>query len=144
MVADHDSKIMELVRRELDTLYHLIKIIDTLPKLPANEDLEEEIDDYIYSLPHSATGGGGNFDDPRVKEARDNGWKHAWPYENVVIIARHFAQWQKEQMMKDAIEAKVLLWEGLKSFALAIHDMDKALSLFNDGDKVKLLIIKED
>ena len=136
MVADHDSKIMELVRRELDTLYHLIKIIDTLAEEPISEGLEEEMNRYLE--------GNGMFvdaDNGKVKRYNGDSVDNRWDYED---IARHFANWQKEQMMKDTIEAKVVLWEGLKSFALAIHDMDKALSLFNDGDKVKLLIIKED
>lgn len=56
-------------------------------------------------------------------------------------IARHFANWQKEQMMKDAVEGEVYLYESYKRTATAILvDVPKE----ELGDKVKIIIIKED
>lgn len=40
-------------------------------------DLEKEIKDYSYALPHSKTGIPG-------------GWKYSWPEEEVIQIASHF------------------------------------------------------
>lgn len=56
-------------------------------------------------------------------------------------IARHFAGWQKQKMMKDAVEGLVVcdeLTHGYKDIAMHIPDYLKV------GDKVKLIIIKEE
>lgn len=56
-------------------------------------DLEEELESFAYTLPHSAIGDGehlGKFDDPRIKEARKHGWSHSWRYNYVKDIAKHF------------------------------------------------------
>lgn len=56
-------------------------------------DLEEELESFAYTLPHSAIGDGehlGKFDDPKVKEARKHGWSHLWRYNYVKEIAKHF------------------------------------------------------
>lgn len=55
------------------------------------------------------------------------------------------AEWRKEQMMKDAVEAKV--WEsehGFRDLEMESEPFRKALEGFKDGDKVKLIIVKED
>ena len=54
-------------------------------------------------------------------------------------IAKHFAQWQKEQMMKGAVDAHVNMeWNHLSlgGFAWSQTGLDL-------GDKCKLIIIKE-
>lgn len=65
-----------------------------LNSLEVNEvDLEEDLESFAYTLPHSAIGDGehlGKFDDPKVKEARKHGWSHLWRYNYVKEIAKHF------------------------------------------------------
>lgn len=48
--------------------------------------------------------------------------------------ARHFAEWQKQQLMKDVVEVEY--WDG----SLFKNELRER---FKDGDKVKLIIIKE-
>lgn len=81
----------KVLRCELLTI---MNEIDSLLAKDNKEDLETEIEEYAYTLPHSSTGIGPNlkhYDDPSVKEARSNGWKHEWSYDNVVNIVKHFA-----------------------------------------------------
>ena len=45
-VADHNSQMTELVSRELDSLYHLIHLINSLSEEPVIYDLEEAADSF--------------------------------------------------------------------------------------------------
>jgi len=56
-------------------------------------DLEKEFDSFAYTLPRSAIGDGPldkHFDDPKIIEARNHGWRHSWSYKEALKIARHF------------------------------------------------------
>jgi len=56
--------------------------------------------------------------------------------------AHHFANWQKEQMMKDAVNGGCFSYRnGYKHISC---DIDEHLTDIELGDKVKLIIIKED
>ena len=55
---------------------YLLSFLDTL-ETKEEIDLEKEIKDYIYTLPHSRTGIPG-------------GWKCSWPEEEVIKIVKHF------------------------------------------------------
>lgn len=65
-------------------------------------------------------------------------------------IARHFAQWQKEQMMKSTIDGTV--GEGNPQYpqwgehlpTIAYSDMMLLPKDFKFGDKIKIIVIKED
>ena len=72
------NKALQKVQCELDTLE--VKEVD----------LEKEIEDYIYQLPHSATGACGNGIDVKNPLARKYGVVHAWHFEDVSTIAHHF------------------------------------------------------
>jgi len=142
----------------------------------ASEDLEKEIEKFAYSLPFAAQG--------------------QWPYDKVVKVASHFAQWQKqqmeayrikhcnsitneqvemesnfvsshidknnrmptfldaieygmklqrEQMIKEAVEGVCSLefWDGTGAVRTA-SDANFKLNGLHCGDKVKLIVIKED
>lgn len=59
-----------------------------------------------------------------------------------LLIAQHFAEWQKRQMMKDAVEARYhgnVMFEG-QTFVLWDY---KELPI-KAGDKVKIIIVKKD
>lgn len=55
-------------------------------------------------------------------------------------IARHFANWQKQLMMKDAIEVEII---DPGTYTI-IKTIDDTVLYGRYGDKVKLLIIKEE
>lgn len=62
-------------------------------KEPVSEDIEEEIERFAYSLPHSASGFWPKDIDCKSVEARTKyGVSHEWSYEQVMNIARHFLQ----------------------------------------------------
>lgn len=86
-----------------------------------NKDLEKEIEDFAYTLPHSATGVGErlkHYEDPRVKEARENGWAHEWSFDNVMEIAKKAFElatkkaenWIQEEIVEDY---GTIMWGGL-------------------------------
>jgi hypothetical protein len=54
------------------------------------------------------------------------------------------AKWQKQQMMKDAVEGKIYGYDD-GSFELIASWLDMPKSpIFKDGDKVKIVIVKSD
>lgn len=87
---------------------------------PASEDLEQEIDRFFNTEGIPVT----------VGALRDT--------------ARHFAQWQKEQMMRDAIDAAIVE----VTVGRTGSDLDLLISIpeslgLKDGDEVKVIINKE-
>ena len=95
--------------RELD--HSVTKISDQ--EEPVNENLEEEWKRYITSEEYLKDIPGG------------------------LPVARHFANWQKQQMMKAAVEGQITLNEmGDPCVMLP--------SGFNAGDEVKLIVLKEE
>jgi len=68
-----------------------------------------------------------------------------------LLIAQHFAEWGKEQMMKDAITAKILP-ANLDETEFCLDDYDevnKITALVKEGnlkigDKVQMIIVKEE
>lgn len=52
------------------------------------------------------------------------------------------AKWQKEQMMKNAIKGEVIIYDGL--WQIHTPDLDTVLRKLDEGDKVKVIIVKED
>ncbi len=68
-----------------------ISINDAFNSLEVKEvDLEKEIEEYAYSLPHGTTGSCSYVSDKRLPIARQFGIKHDWDYEKVENIAEHF------------------------------------------------------
>lgn len=57
------------------------------------------------------------------------------------------AKWKKEQMMKDAIEAEIINWASMFT-SIKVIEPERAETMikekFDIGDKVKLIIVKED
>ena len=59
-------------------------------------------------------------------------------------IARHFAEWQKSQMLKDAVEASVNTYElapGGSAYVEFVADMPVAR--FRSNDKVRIIVLKQ-
>ena len=104
----------------------ILPYIDSMQEEPVNEDLEEIIDAYL------ATYWGGE------KEKKD------WPFLKKMAI--HFAKWQKEQMMKGAIDVTVK--ENADGFpyvqsTIEMYDYVAGMPLAKKGDKYKVVLIKE-
>lgn len=93
-------------------LNKIIRFIDALQEEPVSEDLEKEIDRWSK------------------KQYYNDSEKCVF-----AVVARHFAEWQKQHMMKDAVDATI-----------PIHGqiwIDNNTS-YKAGDKVKVIITKED
>ena len=129
----------------------LLSFLSTLEsEKPMQEGLEEEIEAYFDS----------NFGTP---------WDGCHPIGVFELdsMARHFAQWQKEQddrfvdiiyqqgiekgkddmeeqMLKEAVEAKIYGYDD-GSFELIASWLDMPNnSIYKDGEKVRIIIVKED
>ena len=106
---------------------------------------EEELERFAYSLPHSADGFWPKDIDCYSQEARTKyGVHHYWSYEQVMNIARHFAEWQREQLMKDAVDGRVDRMIKRSWVNIDQGDLEVCLREFDKGEKVKVIIIKED
>lgn len=98
-------------------LESLLQFIDSIQE-PASEDLEEEIDRYYSDW---------QFDDDTI-------------YEDMRDICRHFAEWQKQQIIKDAIDATIL---DIDAQTVELGLWPEKLLDIKEGDKVKIIIVKE-
>ena len=93
-------------------------IVDPHPESSINKNIEEEVEKYI----------------------KENGFDGLATIEEVKYIARYFANWQKEQIKKTAIEAYVDQLEYPGSTWIQLSENPKDLK---DGDDIKIYIIKE-
>jgi hypothetical protein len=82
-----EKRDMIVAYEEVDRLRTLIT---SLQQEQPVVDLEKEIEDYAYSLPHSSTGSSAYVSDKRLPIARQFGIKHEWSFDYVEEIARHF------------------------------------------------------
>ena len=97
-----------------------------------NEDLEEEFNRFLDE-----------------EEGVPRMWHSDEQMEWGKDIARHFAEWQKQQMMKDVVEGTVKYEIG----SAEIPQCDRRYQVLSDptpitntklGDKVKIIIVKEE
>lgn len=106
-----------------DACDEMLQFINSLSEEPVNEDLEEELHSWIRE----------NCD--------DNG------FFNQLELARHFAEWQKQQMMKDAVDAQVFqahdIDKAYEGYVYIVSNQFKGLNLL-PPNKVKIIIVKED
>lgn len=99
---------------------------------PVSEDLEEAIGEYCSNPDNFATwiGGKDNDDIPLIIKAIKFG-----------------AKWQKTQMMKEAVDAEIINWASMFT-SIKVIEPERAETMikekFDIGDKVKLIIVKED
>lgn len=65
-------------------------------------------------------------------------------FPNVPKIARYFAEWQKQEMMKDAVEA-IVCKELYSKYVKERDDesLSKVLENYNPGDKIRIIIVKK-
>ena len=93
----------------------ILTFINSLPQEPVSKDLEKEIHNQAIKL-HTA---------PTYEELRN--------------FALHFVEWQKEQMLAKAVDGEVGYW-NIRGLSINMELPSK----LEEGDKVKLIIIKED
>ncbi len=105
----------------------LLDFSNSLPEAPVSEELEKEMDNYLASVFNEKMDGG---------KPRFTTWFMA-----LRKTAIHFTNWQKEQMMKDAVEAKVYNKVYPTEFEIETNTFMQKLK---HGDNVKLIIIKEE
>lgn len=105
----------------LDYMRRFRNIIDSMQEGPVSEDLEEEIQKHLKECLNV------KFPTTDIESIK----------KDVEYTARHFANWQKKQMMKDAVEVQVNPLLGETFVGCKVNG-------YKVGDKVKLIIIKED
>ena len=99
---------------------NILTFINSLSEEPVSEDLEEAAKHYLYSNIL--------YDDVYVGNPTDK---------DCIKMFKAGAQWQKQQMMKDAVEVQVNPLLGETFVGCMVNG-------YKVGDKVKLIIIKED
>lgn len=117
---DIDKELSAKAQLKAAEYQSMLVFIDSMHEDPIKEDLEEELSAYVNSeeyLNNIGTSG-------------------------LLLIARHFADWQKSQLSKCSCELKILEYEGMPTTGSVQLDFPKGI--FKAGEKIKLLIIKED
>lgn len=115
------GSVTDYARGERTELEKLLSFIYSMQADPVNDDLKEEIKKFLD----------------------ETGAPYYWAGDNeqlewVEIIAKHFTNWQRKQIIKDAVECAVsVLWRQSQ-------EMDEKLEKLSLNDRVKLIIIKED
>ena len=98
----------------------VLKFLDSLSEEPDNEDLNDEIKKFI----------------------EEYGYERGEDKLLIAIVARHFASWQKQQMLKDAVEGEIRVRYSGCLCATTIRAINE--DKFKLGDKVRVIIVKED
>lgn len=110
-------------------------ISESITKEHASEELEEAAERDVCEVVNccSATG-------------IPNDHIPSWVQDAMVNEFIHGAQWQKEQMMAKAIRCRVSVnvESNYHRLIYGCWDMDNALKNCNEGNKVKVIVIKED
>ena len=110
----------------------LLSYIDSLQEEPVSEGLEEAASQYSFNIPSAI------FNDLTPV------WQNIWKREiEGAFIAG--AKWKEEQMIKKAIEREVKVDAGGYPFieATELYDYENEKPLAKEGDKIKIIIIKE-
>ena len=100
---------------KVEALREVRDFINSLQAEPVSEGLEKEIHNQAIKL-HTA---------PTYEELRN--------------FALHFVEWQKEQMLAKAVDGEVGYW-NIRGLSINMELPSK----LEEGDKVKLIIVKED
>ena len=110
----------------LDELHYFI---DSMQKEPASDEMETSIIEYMNHTPEN---------DPELSTT-------LYTYEQMQAIARHFANWQKQQLTKDAVSGYIYRARYTKKNVLSDFDVTcEAVQKFKHGDKVKVIILKDE
>ena len=105
-------------------LKELLQFIDSLPEEPASENLAEEFNRFLDE-----------------EEGVPRMWHSDEQMEWGMDIARHFAEWQKQKDLEDAVDATVL---DVDAQTIEFGLWPEKLLDIKEGDKVKIIIVKEE
>ena len=111
-LSEHDNGVEQGRMEVINALY---KTLDQMQDEPVSEDLNKETEiwqDYYA------------------------GKNNQIQRELIKQVARHFSQWQKQQMMAEVIDGEY--WDNNIILEGGIRGM------YDDGDKVKVIIIKDE
>lgn len=160
--GDADIEVMKRVEGVIKGYKAVLSFIDSIPEEPVSEDLDKAIEDAMPGVPAW-----------HIDEVGDDTYENAYNSIQMADMFKAGADWQKmqdvrdmlksdetnfvkcyergkadmkEQMMKDAIEAEVNYYGiGDKEMCVvANEEVDGEKYNLHDGDKVKLIIVKED
>ena len=128
-----DGAYFPLEEQRLDAVNMAISALETKPEEPASEDLDKEIAKYFE----------GWYNDDEYKDACKPDYTGV-SVEECKDIARHFANWQKQQMMKNSTDAYIHRNRYTKKNVLHLDVTCDAVQGFKDDDKLKVLFINEE
>lgn len=133
--------LQKVIESKISELTYLLSFIDSMQKEPTIPDI---VDEHYLEM----------FGEEPVSEELNTAAKE---YANNITDKIGYrlqlrravcfgAKWQKEQMMAKAIRGRVNfnVKSNYHSLIYGCWDMDNALENCNDGDKVKIIVIKED
>lgn len=104
----------------------LVALRDTLKEKPVSEGLEKEMNDFFLTM-----------------QVQDKEYINEDTFRS---IARHFVDWQKEQLMAKAIDVEVKVDAGGYPYIpqIELYDYVKDIPLAREGEKYKVVLMKED
>ena len=110
---------------------------------PVSEDLDAEVEHYIR------IGGYDGLDsEMEVKKIANHfaNWQKEKDDEEKVLIYKHGFEDCKEQLMAKAVDATVHIDAGNYPYIpqIELYDYDKDIPLAKEGDKYKVILIKEE
>lgn len=112
----------------------LLAKIEKMPNEPANDDLEKEVYEHLW----------------KGRMGADVSKPIYFSYDELLEVARHFAEWQKQLLMKDADDYIVDDDNTIKKFYDTGGVVGKPIIFgstpdsINVGDHVKVIVIKEE
>lgn len=132
-------------------LEHLETFIDSLPEETAPKGYDEaylneciakasktwegvDVDKYMDEV----RGNRPTLSDSSLENEMINYWGRIPDDKDLIDTARHFALWEKEQMLKEAVEGTVHNFSSNKPHPTVLVDAKG----FNQGDKVRVIIVK--
>lgn len=113
-----------------EVLDKILSFIDTITE-EHDEDLEEEFHRFLDE-----------------EEGVPRMWHSDEQMEWGKDIAHHFANWQKQQLMKDALNCSIIMHPNDRfanySVSAYVPPLHPASTYISNGEKIKIIIIKEE
>lgn len=122
------SQVAMETRCKEEAYNEVLAILDSMQEEPVSEDLMEATNNYCVNVRKGY---------PRVMDETDRYICNAF---------KAGAQWQKEQIMKDATDVTVHIDAGGYPYIpqMELYDYDNDVPLAKEGDKYKVVLIKEE
>lgn len=156
---EHMKFYSECAEAEYNALCKVEEIIDSLQEEPVSEELEEAADEYAPDFSNSiaskaavdavrdAFKAGAKWQEAKDKQVINEEDVVVLPEEAFERMKRSLIELaEKEQMMANAIDVTVHIDSGGYPYIpqMELYDYDKDVPLAKEGDKYKVILIKED